>query len=171
MAERRQILAEFTTPEDLLEAIRRTRAVGFRHIEAYTPFPIEGLAQATGFRSHAIGWWCLAGSTLGAVLGYVMQLCVNLDYPLDIGGRPVIANPAFMVVSFELLILFGVISAVVAMLVLNGLPRLNHPVFDAERFRLATLDRFFLGVETSDARRAEAFLRTLSPVSLAEVSS
>jgi hypothetical protein len=170
MAERVLLLAEFSSADALLEAIGKARGAGFRRIEAFTPFPVEGLAEALGIRERAIGPLTFAGGVFGALLGYLMQVYVNLDYPLNVGGRDLIAVPAFLVVTFELTILFAVLAAILGMLVLDRLPRLNHPLFEVPRFRLASLDRFFLCLESEDRAAAERLLRSLAPVGISEVA-
>jgi hypothetical protein len=171
MADRVRLLAEFASADALLDAVARARDAGFRKLEAYTPFPIEGLAQALGFRERTIGPLTFAGGVFGALVGYFMQVYVNLDYPLNVGGRGVIAVPAFLVVTFELTILFAVLAAILGMLGLNRLPRLNHPLFEVPRFRLASLDRFFLCIESEDRAATERFLRALAPVEISEVTA
>lgn len=167
------LLAEFDRPEALMEAANRVRKAGYRRFDAYTPFPVEGLAEAIGFRDSRVPWLCFLGGILGALLGYAMQAYVNIDFPIDVGGRAVLAVPAFMVVTFELTVLFAVLVPVVGMLVMNGLPRLNHPLFEADRFHLASIDRFFLCIESRDAKfdpqETAAFLESLDPRSVMEV--
>lgn len=167
------LLAEFAGADALIRAVRHARAEGYRRIETYTPFPIEGVEEAIGFRENRIAGLCLAGGLSGSALGFLMQVYVNLDFPINVGGRALIAVPAFLVVTFELIILFAVLFAVFGMLALNRLPRLHHPLFDAERFRLASLDRFFLCVRGDDPRfdpkYTADFLQQLAPVTIVQV--
>jgi hypothetical protein len=144
------LLAEFSRPEPLLQAVRNLRGSGVRRLEAYTPVPVSGLSEALGFEERWVPVLTVLGGLAGGVLGYLMQWGIRLDFPIDVGGRPLHATPAFLVVSFELTMLGAALGAAVGMLALNRLPRLHHPVFDAERFRLATDDRFFLCVEAAD---------------------
>jgi hypothetical protein len=164
------LAAEFADAEALLNAVRQLRADGYRRFEAYSPFPIEGLAEAEGFHEAKIAAATLAGGIIGAATGYGMQVYTNLDFPIDIGGRPLIAQPAFVLITFELMVLFAVTACILAMLVLNRLPKLHHPVFDIERFDLATLDRFFLVIDRDDAqfdrRDSPALLRRLGAVDI-----
>lgn len=146
------IAAEFADADRLLAAVQRLREAGYRRFEAYSPFPIEGLAEAEGFHEGKIAAATLVGGVVGAATGYGMQVYTNLDFPIDIGGRPLIAPPAFVLITFELMVLFAVTACILAMLILNRLPKLYHPVFDIERFDLATLDRFFLVVDAADAK-------------------
>jgi hypothetical protein len=164
------LAAEFDDAEVLLEAVRRLRESGYRRFEAYSPFPIEGLAEAEGFKESKIAAATLAGGILGAATGYGMQVYTNLDFPIDIGGRPLIAQPAFVLITFEVMVLFAVTACILAMLLLNRLPKLYHPVFDIERFGLASLDRFFVvidaGDEKFDGRRSRALLKRLGAVNV-----
>jgi Protein of unknown function (DUF3341) len=168
------LMAEFDTPEQLLAAAERAYAEGFRNMDAYTPFPVEGLADAIGFRKTAVPLIVLIGALLGTSSAYLLQWWINvIAYPINIGGRQLNSWPAFMVVCFELTILFGGITAVVAMLALNGLPLPYHPVFNSERFEGASRDKFFLCIEATDPRfdldGTQQFLASLSPRLVEEV--
>lgn len=162
------LMAEFDRPERLIEAVRRAREAGFERVDAHTPFPIEGLAEQLGFHDQRVPWLTLLGGIVGAAVGYGLQVYTNQAFPLDIGNRPLVAPPAFMLITFELMVLGAVLFAIVAMLVFNHLPRLNHPLFDVDSFRLASTDKFFLVVLSNDPRfdrrRTRAFLRSLDPV-------
>jgi hypothetical protein len=162
------LMAEFDRPERLVEAVRRTREAGFERVDAHTPFPIEGLAEELGFRDQRVPWLALLGGIVGAAAGYGMQVYTNHAFPLDVGNRPLVAPAAFMLITFELLVLGAVSFAIVGMLAFNHLPRLNHPLFDVDSFRLASTDKFFLVVLSNDPkfdrRRTRGFLRSLDPV-------
>lgn len=144
-------LAEFGSPEDLLAAVREARKAGYRKLDAFTPFPVEGLDRILRLSRPAISFVGLVGAIAGAATALVMQVYVNYEYPLNVGGRPIYAISAFAVVTFELTILFSALSMLVAMLWQNGLPRLNYPVFGVARFGRASKDRFFLCVRANDA--------------------
>lgn len=168
------LMAEFDTPEQLLVAAERAYAEGFRNMDAYTPFPVEGLADAIGFRKTAVPLVVLIGGLLGTSSAYLLQWWINvIAYPINIGGRQLNSWPAFMIVCFELTILFGGITAVVGMLALNGLPLPYHPVFNSERFEAASRDKFFLCIEATDPRfdleGTQKFLAGLSPRVVEEV--
>ena len=162
------IVAEFDRPDRLVEAARRTREAGFVRFETYSPFPIDALSGIEGFHEAYVPLATLLGGVAGAAVGYGMQVYTNLDLPIDVGGRPLIAPPAFALIAFELMVLFAVLAAVVTMLVLNRLPRLNHPLFEVQTFHLASLDRFFLAIESRDPKfdldHTHAFLESLDPV-------
>ena len=147
------MMAEFDNPEFLLAAARRAYAEGYRRMDAYTPFPVEGLAEAIGFPHTRLPLLVLIGGIAGGVGGLLLQYYISvINYPLNVGGRPLDSWPAFIPVTFELTILVAALAAVLGMLALNGLPMPYHPVFNVERFRLATRNEFFLCIEVTDAR-------------------
>lgn len=146
------LLAEFPTPEALLRAIEALRARGYHLLEAYTPFPVEGLDEALGLRRSWLNVVNGAAGLFGAAFAFWLQWLVNHRlYPLDIGGRPSFAIPAFIVITFETMVLFAGVTAFLTVAWACRLPRLSHPVFDVEGFESATLDRFWVGVSADDA--------------------
>jgi len=168
------LLAEFDSPAALVKAAEQTHAAGYIKIDAYSPLPIEGLAEAIGFHHDLVPLVTLIGAIIGGTTGYLMQYWINvINYPLNIGGKPFHSWPSFIIVTFEMTILFGGISAVFGMLALNGLPMPYHPVFNVERFAMASKDRFFLIVFASDKKYDDAktreFLEGLGPKTLVEV--
>jgi hypothetical protein len=164
------LLAEFREARELVEAVRASRSAGYTVLEAYTPLPLHELPQAFGYKNR-LPWIVLAGGIIGAITGYGMQYYVHaIDYPLDIGGRPPNSWPPFIVVTFEMTILFAALAAVLGMLALNGLPQPYHPVFNVPDFQLASNDRFFLMILSRDPRfDPTATRRLLESVSSAPV--
>lgn len=159
-------IGEFPTPELLLQAAKRARNEGFRCIDAFSPFPVEGMAEVLALkRDHRIGWTTIVGGLTGFLGMLAVQIFVNLDYPIEVGGRPIFAWPAFFVVDFELMILCAVLFAVAGMLIINRLPKLYHPIFGTPRFGLASEDRFFLYIDAKDPKfdeeRTRSFLGSL----------
>jgi hypothetical protein len=147
------LMAEFDTAEEILHAARRAYADGYRKMDGYTPFPVHGLAEAVGFTKTRVPLVVLCGGILGVLTAYLLQYWINvIAYPLNIGGRPFHSWPAFIIVSFELTVLFGGIAAFFGTLGMNGLPTPYHPVFNVERFAAASRDKFFLVIEASDPR-------------------
>lgn len=169
------LMAEFKDPDDLLKAAEEAYAQGYRSLDAFSPFPIHGLAEAIGFKRTALPWIVFAGGLTGLLVAFALQYWVSvLNYPLNVGGRPLNSWPSFVIVCFEMTILFSAISAVLGMLALNGLPRPHHPVFNVTRFREhASQDRFYLCIEAQDARfdreQTRRFLEGLNPVEVSEV--
>jgi len=168
------LLAEFDSPTSLVKAAEQTHAAGYIKIDAYSPLPIEGLAEAIGFHHDLVPLVTLIGAIIGGAIGYLMQYWINVvNYPLNIGGKPFHSWPSFIIVTFEMTILFGGISAVFGMLALNGLPMPYHPVFNVARFAMASKDRFFLIVFSSDKKyddvKTREFLEGLGPKTLVEV--
>jgi hypothetical protein len=146
-------IGEFGTPEALLDAAKRAKADGFERIDAFSPFPVEGMAEVLQLkRDRRIGWITIAGGLFGILGMLAIQLFVNVDYPIEVGGRPLFAWPAFAVVDFEIMILCAVTFAVAGMLIINRLPKLYHPLFATPRFGLASEDRFFLYIDAADPK-------------------
>lgn len=169
-------MAEFATPEALVSAAEHARAEGYRHIDAYTPFPIEGLADAIGFRKNRLPLIVLIGGIVGCIGGFFLQYWVHVFYyPINVGGRPLNSWPMFIPITFELTILVAALAAFFGLLVLNGLPMPYHPVFNVERFELATRNRFFLCIEARDARfdseATRRFMESLNPQGVYEVEN
>lgn len=168
------LMAEFATPEELLAAVHRVREEGYRHLDAYTPFPVEGVTEALGFHHTRLPLVVLIGGIVGCIGGYLLQYYTTvIDYPVNVGGRPLNSWPSFIPVTFEMTILVAAFAAVLGMLALNGLPMPYHPVFNAPRFALATRDRFFLCIEATDPKfdreRTRYFLERLVPRVVSEV--
>ena len=168
------LLAEFANPDELLAAAQRTHAKGYKRVDAFSPFPIEGLAEALGSRRTWIAHIVLLGGILGGSAGYFMQYYLSaVDYPLNIGGRPLNSWPAFIPVTFELTILGAALFAVFGMLALNGLPMPYHPLFNVPSFAAVTENGFFLLIEARDARfdqdRTRRFLAEIGANMVTEV--
>ena len=168
------MMAEFATPGDLIAAAEAARWAGYRRMDAFTPFPIERLSEALGHRPSRVPMLVLVGGVIGALLGYGLQYWVSaVTYPLNVGGRPYNSWPAFIPVTFEVTILIAGLFAVLGMLALNRLPTPYHPVFNVERFALASRDRYFLCIESKDPKFDEgdtrAFLAGLRPSGVFDV--
>lgn len=162
------LMAEFENPNELVKAAREARAAGYRRMDAYTPYPIEELAEALEIHDRRLPALVLGGGIFGAISGYALcYWCSVIAYPLIIGGKPFHSAPAFIVPTFETTILCAAFAAVLGMLALNGLPQPYHPVFNAPRFALASRDRFFLCIESKDPKydhdETWAFLTRLGP--------
>jgi hypothetical protein len=168
------LMAEFDGPDDLLEAARRVYEEGYRRLDAYSPFPVPGLAEAIGFRRTRLPLLVLLGGIAGGLGGYFLQYWIAaIDYPINVGGRPLHSWPSFIPVTFELTVLVAALAAVLGMLALNGLPMPHHPVFNVPAFELATRNRFFLCIEAADPKfdgvGTKRFLESLKPRGVFEV--
>ena len=147
------VLGEFSTPEELIHAVEKVREAGYRRVNAYSPFPVEGLSEALGLKRNMVPLICLIGGLTGGLGGFFFQYWVAvIAYPLNIAGRPLNSWPAFIPVTFELTILGAALSAVLGMLALNKLPQPHHPVFNVPRFTHASSDRFFVCIEAKDPK-------------------
>lgn len=168
------LCAEFADPQHLMDAAEKTYKAGYRNIDAYSPFPIEGLSDAIGFHKTRLPQIVLAGGIIGCFSGFMLQYWTSvIDYPLNIGGKPLFSWPSFIPITFECTVLFAAFAAVFGMLGLNGLPEPYHPVFNVQRFALATRDRFFLVIESRDPQfereKTWRFLDTLQPRGVSEI--
>jgi hypothetical protein len=147
------LLAEFDTAQQLLDAARSVHRAGYTKTDAFSPFPIHGLAETLGFRERRLSPLVFMGGLAGLVAGYSLEYWTQvIAYPLNIGGRPYHSWVSFIPPAFETTILFAAFTAGLSMIVLNGLPQLYHPVFNAKRFHLASQDKFFLVVEANDPK-------------------
>jgi len=169
------IVAEFETPDGLVTACRKAHDAGYRLMDAYSPFPLEAAADAIGFHKTQVPLLTLVGGILGGLSGFFLQYWIHVyAFPLNIGGRPLNSWPSFIVITFELTILFAVSTAVVGMLTLNGLPQPYHPIFNHPRFSAASRDRFFLCIEADDPLfeldETRRFLEATDAIDVAEVA-
>ncbi|ADI14151.1 DUF3341 domain-containing protein [Truepera radiovictrix] len=170
------LVAEFETPEALLEAANAAREEGYTKMDAYTPFPVTGLDEALGMSNTRLGWVVLIMGLLGGASAFFMQWFAQVvHYPLNIGGRPLNAWPNYIVITFEVTVLLSAFTAGLFMLARNGLPRPYHPIFNTPNFEAATRDRFFLCIEASDPEfdlgLTARFLEKLGPVRVSEVEA
>lgn len=181
------LLAEFATPGDLMHAAEEVRKQGFRWWDCHTPFPVHGLDRAMGVRPTILPLLVFGAGATGTTVGFLLQTFTNATsltvwalvwvtgYPFKISGKPMLSMPAFIPVMFELTILLAALTAVFGMLILNGLPRLHHPLFHSERFLRASDDRFFIAIEAKDPKfsraRTESFLRSLNAVAVEAVEA
>jgi len=168
------MMAEYDTPEAMMDACRAARADGYKKIDGFSPFPVEGLSEALGETDSRVPYMTLAGACLGFSVAYGLQYITGtITYPLNIGGRPVHAWPLFGPPTFEWTVLFGCLIGIVTMFILNGLPSPYHPVFNVDAFERASTDRFFLIIESADPKfeigTAGRFLQGTSPLAVHEV--
>jgi hypothetical protein len=156
------LTAQFDSTEQLVEAARTVFNEGFRRIDAFSPYPIEGLAEIIGHKKSAAPLIMLAGGIAGALTAYGMELyAMGYFYPLNIGGRPLNSWPLYIPITFELTVLFSALFGIAGLLFLNRLPCLYHPLFSVPGFERASTDQFFLWIEASDPRFEERRVRDL----------
>jgi len=169
------VTAEFDNPTALVNATRAAREQGYRKLDAYSPFPIEELNDVLHLHRNKLPLIVLLGGITGGLTGYLLQYYITVwDFPINIGGRPLHSWPAYIIITFELTILFAAISCVLGLLGLCGLPMPYHPMFNVPRFATASRNRFFLCIEASDPLfdhdKTAEFLETLEPREVSEVA-
>jgi hypothetical protein len=146
-------MVEFDNPEDLIAAGERAFAEGYRKMDAYAPMPVEGLAEAIGYKKNKVALCVLIGGCTGVVAGFgFLEWISAVAYAHNVGGRPLNSWPAFIPITFECMILLASLTALFSMLAMNGLPRPYHPVFNVPAFERASVDKFFLCIEAADPK-------------------
>src|SRR6202162_6477842 len=168
------VMGEFENAKHFLHAVAKVRDAGYRNMDAYAPFPVEGLSEAMGLRRSWVPLVTLIGGLSGGLTGFGFQYWVNVfAYPMNIAGRPLNSWPAFIPVTFELTILGASLSAGFGMLALNKLPQPHHPLFNVERFKRASNDKFFLCIESHDRKfhleETARFLQSINAQHVTEV--
>ncbi len=171
------ILARFPDSETLVKATRAVTEDGYRHIDAYTPFPVEELSKALRLPPSRLPLAILAGGIIGGLTGYLMQFYATvIDVPLNIGGRPLHSWPAYIPITFELTILLAAFGGVIGLFVFTGFPQPYHPVFNSEDFQKhGTQDGFYLGIEARDPKfdlaDTRKFLENLGAILVTEIEA
>lgn len=160
------VLAGFDDGESIIEAARRVRQAGYTKFDAHTPYPVHGLDRAMGLKRTKLPLLIIGGTITGFLLAYGLQYWVGaVKQEVVIGNKPLFAIPFAVPVLFELSVLLTAFGAVFGMLALNGLPQLYHPLFNSEKFKAATNDRFFISIEAGDPlfdpSRTAAFLQEI----------
>lgn len=168
------LMAEFDTPEQLMTAAALARDAGYKNVDAFSPFPVEGLSASLGFKDKFIPILMLCGAGVGLFIGFFMQVFgLGWSYPLNIGGRPIWSWPNYIPIAFECTILFCAWTGVISMFALNGLPQPYHPVFNVPNFDRASTDKFFLLIEAKDAKfdlsRTKQLLQNTETVQVTEI--
>jgi len=170
------VMAEFDTPTELVRAATAANAEGYHKMDAYSPFPIEELNHPLHLHHNKLPLIVLVGGIIGGLTGFLLQWYITVyNFPTNIGGRPLFSWPMYIVITFELTVLFASISATFGLLGLCGFPRPYHPVFNVPRFSLATRNGFFLCIEADDPLfdldKTKSFLNGLDPKEVSEVAN
>jgi Protein of unknown function (DUF3341) len=170
------VMAEFDTPTDLVRAAEAASEAGYRKMDAYTPFPIEDLHHALHLPKSKMSLIVLLGGICGGLTGFILQWYITVyNFPTNIGGRPLFSWPSYIVITFELTILFAAFAATFGLLALCGFPMPYHPTFNVPGFERATRDGFFLCIEAHDplfdVEGTKSFLKGLDPKGVSEVAN
>ena len=169
------LMAEFDTSTEIVEAAEKVRDAGYTKTDAYSPFPIHEMDEALGIKRSILPYIVFAGGIVGLLSGFGLQYFTHvIDFPIIVGGRPHFSLPAFVPPAYELTILLASFSAMFGMLLLNGLPKPYHPVFNVPRFNLASREKFFLVIESEDPRfdydETRSFIESLGPQEVFDVA-
>ena len=170
------MMAEFESPDALLAAAHKASSAGYKRMDAYSPMPIEGLAEAVGFHHTVLPLVVLCGGILGGFIGFGLQYYVSVyTFSHNVAGKPLNSWPAFVPITFELTILFAALTCVFGMLAMNGLPTPYHPVFNVPAFALASRDKFFLCIKARDpkfdAKATREFMQSLGAIEVSDVGT
>ncbi len=156
------MMAEFHDPAALTHAAEHVKQAGFVKWDVYSPFPVHGMDEAMGLKPSKVttimAFMCVAGFSLAWLMQWWMGA---VDYPIPVAGKPLFAWEQAMPILFESSVLFSAFGAVFGMLMLNLLPRWNHPLFGKQRFLRVGDDRFFIAVEAADPKFTEASVRVM----------
>lgn len=166
------VMGSFTSADAVVAAARALVQQGHRDLDTYSPVPIEAMEEVLSLAPSRLPIVVTLGAFTGAASGYLLQwYCAAVSYPLDVGGRPLHSPPSFVPITFELAILFGAFGAFFGLMVILGLPRLHHPVFDAPGFVRATVDRYWIAAPTvGDAIDRAALEEALASLGAAEIT-
>jgi len=170
------VLAEFDNRFDLMKAAKGAYSAGYREMDAYTPFPIHGLADAIGKADTIVQKMVLTAGMCGMVGGFALMYWItNIAYPFNVGGKPDFSWPVYIPITFECTVLAAALTAAIGMMAINGLPRPHHPLFSVPAFDRASQDRFFLCLESTDPKfsleGSKAFLEQFRPMGVTEVEN
>jgi len=147
------LMGEFNSPGDLLKAAQELQKSGYRIYDAYSPFPIHGMEEAMNLKASKLPWVVFVGGTIGLIVGFGMQTWVAIKgYPLIISGKELFSYPAWIPITFEVMVLFAAFAAVISIFTFNKLPRFYHPFFKHKTFHKATTDGYFIGIESDDPK-------------------
>ena len=156
------LLAEFDTPAGTMVAAAKVRDAGFKRWDVYTPYPVHGMDAAMGLGNSRVGWFTFSLGCTGFTLAMLMIWYMNAySYPITVGGKPNFSPMSSFPVCYEMTILFGAFGSLGGMLFLNRLPRWYHPLFNSDRFKQVTHDKFYICIEATDPKFNDAETRGL----------
>jgi hypothetical protein len=145
------LMAEFASADELLTCGRELRRRGYQRLDAFMPYPLHEAEEAFGLTRSRLPIAVLIAGLTGSSLAYLFQYWMaKVDYDINVGGRPSHAPLAFFPITFEMGVLLASFTALIGLLVVCGLPRLHHPVFEVEGFERASIDRFWVLVDERD---------------------
>ena len=152
------IVGSFAYEEDFLAAAKNLKSSGFDNISLLSPVPLKEAQQVLGLGKSPVRHFSLAGAIIGALFGFGMSVATALTFILPTGGRAIITVPPYLIITYEMTILMGVIFTLIGFHFVSGLPAWR----DKPYLPSANIDRFVVVVEygtDSEATRAETIIR------------
>lgn len=171
------ILARFPDPETLVRAVRKVADAGYRQMDAYSPFPVEGLADAMRLKSSKLPYAVLGGGIIGGLVGFLMQYyAMAIALPINVGGKPLDSWLSYIPITFELTVLLAAFGGVLGLFVVTGFPQPYHPVFNSQDFQKhGSQDGFYLGIEARDPKfdlaETSKFLEGLGAILITQIEA
>lgn len=161
------VLASYEFLDSTVDAIKGLKKAGFKDIKAYTPYPEHHIEDALGYDQSPVRVWTLVGGLTGTATGFAFTTWTSVDWPLVVGGKPIVSIPAYVIIAFELTVLFGALATVIGLFVLSRLPNLKPAVIYDPEF---SAGRYGVYVETSGDRLDEArrIMNEQEPIELRE---
>jgi len=148
-------VAEFDSASAVYHAAEKVRDEKFQRWDVHSPFPIHGMDGAMGLGKSILSWFVFFGGAAGTLTAFLLQYITQVViYPTYVQDKPsnIATLPAFFPVMFELTILFAAFTCLFGAMILNRLPRLNHPLFASKQFHRFSDDAFFLVIEARDPK-------------------
>ena len=167
MSSTEALLASYEYLDSTVDAIEQLKKVGFKGVKAYSPYPDHYIEHALGYDQSPIRVWTLVGGLTGTATGFALATWTSMDWPLVVGGKPIVSIPAYIIIAFELTILFGALSTLIGLFILSRLPDIRPSVVYDPEF---TAGRYGVYVEAEGPRIDEArdILNGQQPIELRE---
>ena len=161
------LLASYEYLDSTVDAIKALKKAGFEKIKAYAPYPEHHIEHALGYGQSPVRVWTLVGGLTGTATGFALTTWTSIDWPLVVGGKPIVSIPAYIIIAFEMTILFGALATIIGLFVLSRLPSIKPAVVYDPEF---SSGRYGVYVEGNRQRLEEArqIMNEQQPIELRE---